>query len=128
MGLFYSAAKGGFFDDEIHSALPDDALELSRGQHTELMRLQGDGCIIVPNAQGFPVAVDPPPPSADERLAALRDQRDKLLRASDYTQMPDLPIGAELRAEWATYRQALRDLPALIDYLDEIEWPTPPQQ
>lgn len=128
MSLFYSASVGAFFDDEIHGTVPEGACAIDREHHAELLRLQGEGCIIVPNAQGFPVAVDPPSPTAEQRLAALRERRDKLLRASDYTQMPDLPISDEQRAAWVTYRQALRDLPALIDYLDEIEWPTPPEQ
>jgi hypothetical protein len=42
----------------------------------------------------------------------LRRLRNVFLRESDWTQFADSPLTAEQKAEWATYRQALRDLPA----------------
>jgi len=39
----------------------------------------------------------------------MRDARDGLLAASDWSQLPDAPVD---KAAWATYRQALRDFPA----------------
>jgi len=44
-----------------------------------------------------------------ERVKADRDQ---YLRDSDWTQVEDSPLNAEKVAEYATYRQSLRDLPA----------------
>ncbi len=41
----------------------------------------------------------------------MRKLRNIFLRSSDWTQMADSPLTAEKKAEWATYRQALRDLP-----------------
>lgn len=41
----------------------------------------------------------------------LYDKRNRRLQASDWTQMPDSALSAEKKAEWATYRQALRDVP-----------------
>ena len=41
----------------------------------------------------------------------FREKRDRLLQASDWTQMSDSPLSDTKKAEWATYRQALRDLP-----------------
>ena len=38
----------------------------------------------------------------------VRAKRDQLLKDSDWTQLPDSPADKEA---WATYRQALRDLP-----------------
>lgn len=37
-----------------------------------------------------------------------REKRDLLLAQSDWTQVADTPVDKQ---EWATYRQALRDLP-----------------
>lgn len=61
------------------------------------------------------------PPSAvvpddmdDYRLNKLRQRRNQTLQESDWTQQPDIPMSDELRAQWATYRQALRDLPASV--------------
>jgi hypothetical protein len=42
----------------------------------------------------------------------LRRLRNALLSECDWTQFADSPLTAEQKAEWATYRQALRDLPA----------------
>ena len=41
----------------------------------------------------------------------LYEKRNRRLEASDWTQVPDSPLSAEKKAEWATYRQALRDIP-----------------
>lgn len=43
----------------------------------------------------------------------IRSQRNDLLAKSDWTQLPDAPLTEEKRAEWSTYRQALRDLSTL---------------
>lgn len=41
----------------------------------------------------------------------LIEKRNRRLEASDWTQMADSPLSDTKKAEWATYRQALRDLP-----------------
>ncbi len=53
----------------------------------------------------------------------LRSKRDALLANSDWTQVADAPGNT---AAWATYRQALRDLPANTADPADITWPTPP--
>jgi hypothetical protein len=44
----------------------------------------------------------------------LRTKRNKKLVASDWSQYPDSPLDSTKKAEWATYRQALRDLPTNV--------------
>ena len=39
------------------------------------------------------------------------EKRNRLLSASDWTQVPDSPLSDAKKAEWATYRKALRDIP-----------------
>ena len=56
-------------------------------------------------------------------MQALRLQRDELLAQSDWTQVADAPVDA---AAWATYRQALRDLPANTTDPRNPTWPTKP--
>ena len=46
---------------------------------------------------------------ADREINSLRQKRDILLVESDWTQVPD--YNSPTKAAWATYRQALRDLP-----------------
>jgi hypothetical protein len=65
----------------------------------------------------------------DNILEILRLKRDALLTESDWTQVNDSPLTTEKKAEWAVYRQALRDLPANninATSIDDITFPTPP--
>ena len=45
----------------------------------------------------------------------LRQKRDLRLAGSDWTQMADSPLSNSKKAEWDTYRQALRDLPNTLE-------------
>ena len=58
------------------------------------------------------------------QYAKVREQRIKLLQASDWTQISDYDLGAD-RDAWAAYRQALRDLADAPNPFD-IAWPMPP--
>ena len=62
----------------------------------------------------------------DSAMSQIRVQRNNLLKQSDYTQIADNPDPK--KAEWATYRQTLRDLPANItgDPRTFADWPTDP--
>lgn len=63
--------------------------------------------------------------SADD-AGALRLMRDELLLITDWTQANDSPLTVEQRAAWATYRQALRDLPGVYSGDGPIPWPIAP--
>ena len=59
----------------------------------------------------------------------VRRDRDLLLTESDWTQVADTPLTDSKKAEWATYRQALRDVPATnssVTNIDNVVWPTEP--
>jgi hypothetical protein len=56
--------------------------------------------------------------------ANARKRRNKLLSASDWTQVADAPVD---KAAWATYRQALRDISAQEGFPWAVEWPTQPE-
>jgi len=80
---------------------------------------------------------DRPQPTAEEIEAAwpeaerkakadeLRRERDRLLTASDWTQVADAPV---VSLEWQSYRQALRDVPQQSGFPDDIEWPVAPNE
>jgi len=68
------------------------------------------------------VWVDPRTP--ETQWALVRDQRNRLLQESDWTQMPDVHI--DTKDTWAQYRQELRDVTDQPDPFNII-WPTPPQ-
>ncbi|KGM86773.1 hypothetical protein rosmuc_03066 [Roseovarius mucosus DSM 17069] len=61
-------------------------------------------------------------------MQGIRNIRNQLLAASDWTQLPDAPLGSEARAAWASYRQALRDVTNGVTGPDQIEWPARPDQ
>ena len=56
----------------------------------------------------------------------LRNQRTDKLLFCDWTQGNDTPLGSSKKTEWATYRQALRDLPANTSDPKNPTWPTEP--
>jgi hypothetical protein len=59
----------------------------------------------------------------------MRRVRKDLLQECDITQLADAPLTDAEKAEWATYRQALRDMPvtnASATTYEEITWPEKP--
>lgn len=56
----------------------------------------------------------------------VRGQRDALLAATDYTDLPNTPITNECRAEFISYRQELRDITETQTDPYNIIWPTLP--
>lgn len=58
-----------------------------------------------------------------------REERDRLLTFTDWTQVPDSPLTDEQKTAWRTYRQALRDLTTHSNWpnLNEADWPLMPQ-
>jgi hypothetical protein len=61
--------------------------------------------------------------SDDIYLARMRYWRDGELARTDWTQVADAPVD---QGAWATYRQALRDLPAINNDPRKIELPVAP--
>ena len=53
----------------------------------------------------------------------VRKERDRRLSATDWTQLPDVPLAT--KEVWATYRQALRDITQVVDPFNVV-WPAPP--
>ena len=67
--------------------------------------------------------------SADEITAyndsvarQVRAERDQLLAATDWRASSDLTLSAE----WAAYRQSLRDVPGQSGFPHSVTWPTEP--
>ena len=94
MKYFYSAATGGFYCDKIHGEdmpedakeVPDDLYEACRGQQ------------IVADASGLPQLYVAPPPSIEQRKAALLAAVDAHLNAAARAKGYDSIINASLRA------------------------------
>lgn len=58
-----------------------------------------------------------------EQWSYIRAKRNALLSECDWTQLPDAPVNS---AEWASYRQALRDITLQKDPFN-ISWPNIPE-
>ena len=73
--------------------------------------------------------VDAEPLITELILNKVREVRAPLLLNSDWTQLNDTPLENEVVAQWTTYRQHIRDLPAtfntVLRYIDVI-WPDAP--
>jgi hypothetical protein len=54
---------------------------------------------------------------------AAREQRNYLLKESDWTQVSDAPVD---QSAWAEYRQSLRDVTKQEGFPDSISWPRVP--
>lgn len=58
-----------------------------------------------------------------ENMTKLRDERNRLLAATDHWAMSDTP---DMTTEQTNYRQALRDITNSATSLDDVTWPTKP--
>ena len=62
------------------------------------------------------------------RLAsALRAERNARLAACDWTQIPDAALSPTDKAEWAVYRQGLRDITTQESFPASVAWPVAPE-
>ena len=147
MGKFWSAETGGFYDEDVHGRrliaaprtereikagkrpkmvanpaclIPAAAIAISDQTYDRLMAEQSAGLEIVDLGSG-PVSRERTQDPATRQTLRMR-QRDRLLAASDWTQLGDTLVDApELKSAWAAYRQALRDLD-----IDGDNWPPEP--
>jgi len=59
----------------------------------------------------------------EEKANAIRERRNVLISNSDWMANSDVTMSTE----WATYRQALRDVPSQAGFPNTITWPTEPE-
>ena len=57
---------------------------------------------------------------------AVRRSRDTLIAETDWTQLADSQLSDSVKADWVTYRQALRDLPTASGFPHTMTWPKEP--
>ena len=72
---------------------------------------------------------------AVEPFRLLREERNRLIAQTDWTQLKDIDLDFIRERDWKNYRQALRDLPAKSNPkldsvgnldLSSVTWPTKP--
>jgi hypothetical protein len=62
----------------------------------------------------------------EEAATAARAERDKLIASCDWMAIKAFEGGTTVSTEWATYRQALRDVSAQAGFPNDITWPEKP--
>lgn len=117
MSLFFSTTTRGFYDDAIHATLPADAKPITEQVRANLLAAQSAGKVIEADADGFPVAVDPPPPGPPQvvsrfqaraalHLAGLLPQVEAL--------MADPQTDTLARLAWTDAQEFRRTSPTLL--------------
>jgi len=61
---------------------------------------------------------------SEAAAVTVRQERNALLSASDWTQVADAPVD---QAAWAAYRQELRDVTSQETFPFEVTWPVAPE-
>ena len=54
-------------------------------------------------------------------MARVREKRNSMLVATDWTQIPDVPLTDSQKEQYKKYRKALRDLPSKYDTINSID-------
>ena len=62
-----------------------------------------------------------------EQAKGIRATRDDKLKETDWMVIRSAETSVALAAEWATYRQALRDVTSQSGFPWEVTWPTQPE-
>ena len=74
-----------------------------------------DGTLAKPTEEELDLKYD------ELQIDEMREERNRLLRDSDHTALPDFPQ----RDKWIVYREALRDFPSV--WLPEMPFPEKPE-
>jgi hypothetical protein len=117
MTIYYSPSRRGFFDSNFgYESYPDDVIEISQEDYKAALGPNKNIEIL----DGKISVVDRVEPLDWDLVKA---KRDRLLLKSDYTQLADWPGDKQA---WATYRQALRDIPNTFTNAEDVIWPVRP--
>ena len=63
---------------------------------------------------------------ADDKASEIRTKRDKLLSECDWVVVKAKETNTEISSDWATYRQALRDITSQETFPTSVTWPNKP--
>ena len=121
----YLKSTGQIVSNQSVASLDDIVLADTHGY------IQGAYPLSCKKWNGSEVVDYTPPYISGTNESQIRQLRNQLLIASDWTQVPDSPLTDAKKAEWATYRQQLRDM--MSSYTDSesntvqnTTFPTPP--
>lgn len=89
MTIYASRVQKGFYDSDIHTTLPADAVEISQETHQALLAGQSSGLIINFNTEsGIPELISQPTKSKEEWQAVIweriKRKRDELIQKGGF--------------------------------------------
>lgn len=126
--ILYDTATGKITNSMF---MTDNSLTKTLATNTNLSYLEGSTDVNKTrvNVSVSPHVVESKPTTAVDIDEHIRLSRQYRLKACDWTQGADSPLSDAKKAEWATYRQALRDLPTTntATAITDIAWPTLPE-
>ena len=118
--MYYSKSTGGFYDPEINTLIPDDAVEISHATHAALLAGQAEGKVIASDSEGFPILQSQPPyAELDVDQVTMRQARLALWEsgkldavAVSIGQLPE-PQRTKARIEWEFAQDVRKDWPLI---------------
>lgn len=110
--MLFSKSTNGFYDPDIHKVeqIPGDAVEVSAEDYAKLLQAQYLGKRITSNEEGCPVAIEPPPPTAEELAVMNKAAAAIALADSDITVLRCYENGVKVPADIVSYRKTLRSI------------------
>lgn len=104
-------------DTPIEALLIDDTLDA-----IEVAEPIYEDCIVDKN--NIPVFTKHTPENLN-LATQVRNKRNRLLAACDWTQLPDATVDQN---KWAKYRMQLKAVPEQKGFPDKVNWPVPPNE
>jgi len=128
----YSAQNNAFYDPQINSEIPADAIDIDEPAWMALLEGQADGRVISSSKEGLPLLVESPEPTAEQIQKQVIAEQQRLRQYADsaiYTLQDaiDMKMASEKEIEqltsWKKYRIALMRIETNV--LD-VNWPQIP--
>jgi len=129
----YSPSGNAFYDTNINEFIPNDAVDITENEWTDLLDGQAKGKVIASGPDYLPCLTERPTPTADELIAMAEGRRGTLRAEADAAIQPlqdasDLDIATTEEASqlvaWKKYRVML--MRVNTEDPENIEWPEKP--
>lgn len=131
MKYYYSFTQNGFYNEEINE-VPDDAVELLKGDYERLLDGLSSMMDIV-SVDGYPTLKERAPQSDHEKASAELSSRLMLANQQIAILTPAVDGGyakqehVQLLADWQRYRYDVVLVPEQPDWPEKPQWPEAPQ-
>jgi len=115
----------GFYSDDVHTSdqIPKNVIQITDDEWLDCLTNQGKRGVDVQTKKI--ITITPPAPTQEQLIVYIRQSRNDLLAACDWTQLPDVVLTENQKNAWIKYRQELRDFPETCDVQNPI-WPIKP--